>query len=116
MAKVTWWLTTKGSDYGHSELWVREVEMAFLPGEGETVHILGSEEEPEGSVAAHVKSRYWNFDGSAHLQFQDYVQDPPDDFRPNRIMTSWWTDRDGDLEVMLAVSGWVDYHEWRSTR
>ena len=116
MATVTWWLSTKGSDYRSLNLWVREVEMAFLPGEGDMVHILGSEEEPDGSVSDYVYRRYWDLTGAAHLQFMDHVIDPPDDFRPNRMTTSWWTDRDGDFEAMLADSGWVDYHEWTSTR
>jgi len=116
MAMVTWWLTTKTSSYSVSELWRREVEMGFLPHEGDHVLILTSEEEPDGSIGGYVKRRYWDFDGKAHLEFQEYVQDPPEDFKPNRIMTSWWTDRDGDLEEMLRASGWADYDEWTRTR
>jgi hypothetical protein len=114
MAEVTWWLPTQNNNYSSRNLWVRVVEMGFLPDDGDHVHITGSEEEPDGDVAAYVKGRYWNLDGSAHLQFQTYVIDPPDDFRPNRIMTSWWTDRDGDLEAALARSGWLTYEEWKS--
>jgi len=116
MAKVTWWLVTKHGYHGATELWRREVEMGFLPDEGDHVHITVTEEEPEGAVGAYVKDRYWNFDGSAHLQFKDHLIDPPDSFQPNRIHTAWWTDRDGDLEAMLRDSGWADYHEWTSTR
>lgn len=112
MAEVTWWLSTKSGGYSSLNLWVRTVEMAFLPEEGDTVHITVTEEEPDGAVAGHVKNRYWNFDGSAHLQFQDHVIDPPDDFQPLRNMTSWWTDRDGDFEAMLRTSGWTTYKEY----
>jgi hypothetical protein len=116
MAKVTWWLSTRHGYHGRTKLWVREVEMGFLPDEGDTVHILGSEEEPAGSVSGTVYRRHWDLTGAAHLQFQDHLIDPPDDFRPSRMMTSWWTDRDGDFEAMLPGSGWMDYHEWTSTR
>ena len=113
MAEVTWWLTTKNGDYSSRNLWLRTVEMGFLPDPEDHVHIIGTEEEPNDGIAAYVKSRYWNLDGSAHLQFKDHVIDPPDDFRPNKIQTSWWTDRDGDLEKGLRRSGWITYEEYR---
>jgi hypothetical protein len=113
MAEVTWWLPTQNSNYSSRNLWVRSVEMGFLPDDGDHVHITTTPEDPQEGVAAYVKSRYWTLDGFAHLQFQTYVIDPPDDFRANRIQTSWWTDRDGDLEAALRWSGWYRYEEWR---
>lgn len=114
MAEVTWWLPTKNGDYSSRNLWVRVVEMAFLPTLDDHVNLLCSEEEPEGSYASSARSRYWNHDGSAHLEFQEHVIDPPDNFRPNRIQTSWWTDRDGDLESYLRASGWITWEEYRA--
>jgi len=55
MAKVTWWLVTKHGYHGATELWRREVEMGFLPDEGDHVHITVTEEEPEGALGFRVR-------------------------------------------------------------
>jgi hypothetical protein len=108
MSDLTLWLPTRnGTNWGGSTLYVKEMDTPFLPREGDMIHLVLS--DGEWGVTGYVKSTYWDGDGSVHATIQEHVIDPPEDFRPHRTQTTWWTDRDGALGPLLLASGWREY-------
>lgn len=114
MGTVTLWLTVAKKDqWGDRNLWCRKVEMAFAPGVGDRVGLLWNEEDQETFLHDEVFKRYWEHDGSLHLEFRKRVIDPEPGptMHQAQYLTSWYTERDGDLEARLRASGWKTWSE-----
>lgn len=94
-------------------LWHRDITHDHLPQPGQAVGILKSEDEPEGSVHAEVRTVYFDFDGLAVCDLLGIVVDPSEEQQDRmrrsgrRYVTSWFTVQDGDLIKRLEDCGWV---------
>ncbi len=123
------WLSVQQADKGgwtmggSGDLYVREVLFAHLPDVGETIYVLASEEEPEGTMGLHVYARYWDLDGTANLSMQTILVDPNQDVQ-DRIFrgqfsggpcryTSWYTDLDGEDLRERLLQHWMTHEAYR---
>lgn len=109
MSEVTLWLSVRATEWGASELFTRIIDADFAPRTGDSIMLLRTEEEPEGSASHEVKSHYWNFDGAYNVELRPFVLDTELTREYVRYWSAWWTDRDGDLKQLLLESGWKKY-------
>jgi hypothetical protein len=107
-AVVKLWLTvyppgvTRGAG---GDLYTTDVELGFLPADGEQIELWALGEDNEGPLWA-VRRRYWDVSGTANLTLLDARIDTADiDFHHE----ARWSSADGDLVANLLVSGWRRY-------
>lgn len=108
------WLTVSdpGAFYpsGSSTLWHKWLIMGHAPAVGDDVILW--DPNGEGGPSWHVRSRYWDADGTLNIQLTTMMVDPPERqtiSTTNYYSSTWWTDQDGDPTPKLAAGGWLRY-------
>lgn len=95
----------------HPRLFSRTVGMPHAPGKGDMLHLLRSDEEPDGRLMAYVKDRYWTYDGRLMLEIQPFHVDPTglaEDYYVRAGRCYWSSSADGDLYDLLVDSGYTE--------
>lgn len=108
MSQVNLWLVVRKAGWGSTTLFHRVMETDFAPRDGDTIMLLKSEEEPEGTMSHTVKNAYWDFNGTYNVEMRQFVLDTEVDRVQSGYWSVWWTDRDGDLVTKLKESGWEE--------
>lgn len=118
MTEVTLHLPVTIAKENHSEaaeirqLWTREVHWDFLPGTDPNVDRVVL--SPGGWSMTPVFRWFEVTTGMVKLEFARVWVDPLEHIEKrfavgsswSRRNTTWWTDRDGDLEAVLHDAGW----------